>query len=81
MAEEGKAEVPAGGAGEVAGAARAREVAAPAARGGGGALVRGRAWKFGDNVDTDAIIPARYLNTSDPAELARHCMEDADPSF
>ncbi len=47
-----------------------------------GALkIRGRAWKFGDNVDTDAIIPARYLNTSDPAELARHCMEDADPGF
>jgi len=42
---------------------------------------RGKVWKFGDNVDTDAIIPARYLNTSDPQELARHCMEDADPSF
>jgi 3-isopropylmalate dehydratase small subunit len=41
----------------------------------------GRAWKFGANVDTDAIIPARYLNTSDPTELARHCMEDADPEF
>jgi 3-isopropylmalate dehydratase small subunit len=37
--------------------------------------------KFGHNVDTDAIIPARYLNTSDPAELARHVMEDADPAF
>jgi 3-isopropylmalate/(R)-2-methylmalate dehydratase small subunit len=43
--------------------------------------LKGKIWKFGDNVDTDAIIPARYLNTSDPAELARHCMEDADPSF
>ena len=43
--------------------------------------LRGKIWKFGDNVDTDAIIPARYLNTSDPAELAKHCMEDADPSF
>jgi 3-isopropylmalate dehydratase small subunit len=43
--------------------------------------LKGKTWKFGDNVDTDAIIPARYLNTSDPAELARHCMEDADPSF
>lgn len=43
--------------------------------------LRGRAWKFGADVDTDAIIPARYLNTSDPAELARHCMEDADPAF
>ena len=42
---------------------------------------RGKAWKFGENVDTDAIIPARYLNTSDPQELARHCMEDADKEF
>ena len=41
----------------------------------------GRVHKFGSDVDTDAIIPARYLNTSDPAELAKHCMEDADPSF
>jgi 3-isopropylmalate dehydratase small subunit len=43
--------------------------------------VNGRVWQFGDNVDTDAIIPARYLNTSDPQELARHCMEDADAAF
>jgi len=42
---------------------------------------RGRIWKFGDNVDTDAIIPARYLYTSDPEILAAHCMEDADPEF
>ena len=41
----------------------------------------GKVWKFGDNINTDEIIPARYLNTSDPAELARHCMEDADPDF
>ncbi len=41
----------------------------------------GKAWKFGDDVDTDAIIPARYLNTSDPRELALHCMEDADALF
>lgn len=41
----------------------------------------GKVYKFGSNVDTDAIIPARYLNTFDPAELARHCMEDADAEF
>ena len=43
--------------------------------------LRGKVWKYGDDVDTDAIIPARYLNTSDPAELAKHCMEDIDTSF
>jgi len=43
--------------------------------------IRGRVWKYGDNVDTDAIIPARYLNVSTPEELARHCMEDIDPGF
>jgi 3-isopropylmalate/(R)-2-methylmalate dehydratase small subunit len=44
-------------------------------------LIEGRVWKFGDHVDTDAIIPARYLNVSTAEELARHCMEDLDPSF
>ena len=43
--------------------------------------MRGRAWKFGDDVDTDAIIPARYLNSTDPQFLAAHCMEDADADF
>lgn len=43
--------------------------------------VKGKVFKYGNNVDTDVIIPARYLNTSDPAELAKHCMEDIDESF
>lgn len=42
---------------------------------------KGIVFKFGDNVDTDVIIPARYLNSSDPAELATHCMEDIDKDF
>lgn len=41
----------------------------------------GKVFKYGDNVDTDVIIPARYLNTSDPKELAAHCMEDIDLNF
>ncbi len=41
----------------------------------------GHVFKYGDNVDTDVIIPARYLNSSDPAELASHCMEDIDKEF
>ena len=43
--------------------------------------VEGKVWKYGDNIDTDVIIPARYLNTFDPKELAKHCMEDIDKSF
>lgn len=42
---------------------------------------KGRVFKYGDNVDTDVIIPARYLNSSDPKELATHCMEDIDKEF
>ena len=41
----------------------------------------GNCWKFDDNVDTDVIIPARYLNTSEESELAKHCMEDIDTTF
>jgi 3-isopropylmalate dehydratase small subunit len=43
--------------------------------------IKGKAWRFGDDVNTDEIIPARYLNTIDPSTLAAHCMEDADPDF
>jgi 3-isopropylmalate/(R)-2-methylmalate dehydratase small subunit len=43
--------------------------------------IQGKAWKFGKNIDTDAIIPARRCNTADPNELALYCMEDADPEF
>jgi 3-isopropylmalate/(R)-2-methylmalate dehydratase small subunit len=42
---------------------------------------QGTVFKYGDNVDTDVIIPARYLNSSDPKELATHCMEDIDKDF
>lgn len=42
---------------------------------------KGTAFRYGRDVDTDVIIPARYLNTSDPAELAKHCLEDLDPTF
>ena len=44
-------------------------------------LASGKVFKYGDNIDTDVIIPARYLNTSDPKELAAHCMEDIDLNF
>ncbi|AOO65675.1 3-isopropylmalate dehydratase small subunit [Sulfurospirillum halorespirans] len=43
--------------------------------------ISGKVWCFGDNIDTDLIIAARYLNTSDPKELAKHVMEDKDPEF
>ncbi len=42
---------------------------------------KGTVYKYPDNVDTDVIIPARYLNTPDAQELAKHCMEDIDASF
>ena len=44
-------------------------------------MLKGKVHKYGENVDTDAIIPARYLNVSDSAELAKHCMEDMDKDF
>jgi 3-isopropylmalate/(R)-2-methylmalate dehydratase small subunit len=44
-------------------------------------MLKGKVHKYGANVDTDAIIPARYLNVSDADELARHCMEDIDADF
>ncbi len=44
-------------------------------------MLKGKVYKYGANVDTDVIIPARYLNISDPAELAKHCMEDIDKDF
>ena len=43
--------------------------------------IKGRVWKFGSNIDTDVIIPARYLNVSDPDELSKHCMEDERLQF
>lgn len=44
-------------------------------------IFKGKAWIYEDNIDTDVIIPARYLNTTDPKELASHCMEDLDSDF
>lgn len=44
-------------------------------------ILRGRAWKFGDDVDTDVIIPVQYCITTDPHEFGRHCMEGIDPDF
>ncbi|MBQ9478668.1 MAG: 3-isopropylmalate dehydratase small subunit [Selenomonadaceae bacterium] len=43
--------------------------------------LEGKVWRYGDNIDTDVIIPARYLNTFDPVELAKHCMVDIDETF
>ena len=45
------------------------------------AVLEGKVWRYGDNIDTDVIIPARYLNTFDPKELSKHCMVDIDPTF
>lgn len=45
------------------------------------AVLEGKVWCYGDNIDTDVIIPARYLNTFDPKELAKHCMVDIDKDF
>ncbi len=44
-------------------------------------VLEGKVWRYGDNIDTDVIIPARYLNSFDPKELASHCMVDIDESF
>ena len=44
-------------------------------------IIEGKVYKYGANIDTDAIIPSKYLNTSDPEELAKHCLEDLDPDF
>ena len=44
-------------------------------------ILKGKVHKYGADVNTDVIIPARYLNISDPAELAKHCMEDIDEDF
>ena len=44
-------------------------------------ILHGRVWKFGDNVDTDVIIPVRYCSSLDPQEFAKHCMEGIDPEF
>jgi 3-isopropylmalate/(R)-2-methylmalate dehydratase small subunit len=46
-----------------------------------GVILKAKGWKYGDNIDTDVIIPARYLTSSDPAVLAQHCMEDIDAEF
>lgn len=49
--------------------------------GGGLTVIAGKCWVYGDNVDTDVILPSRYLSLTEPAELARHVLEDLDPEF
>jgi len=44
-------------------------------------MIEGRVWKYGDNVDTDVILPGRYVALTDPVDLAQHCLEDLDPEF
>lgn len=69
------------GTGKAGGGAASAGAANPAGGAGAGAAIHGKAWTFGRDVDTDLIIPARYLNMKTAAELAAHVMEDADPEF
>ncbi len=74
MGEESKSRVRPGGSPRVEESEQQRRPAF-------GPCLRGRVHRYGDNVNTDEIIPARYLNTTDTAELASHCMEDIDAAF